>query len=51
MNELVNDLAHLGELNDLANLLSTHVIKVLPCELLLLFDFSEDLFWYPLILS
>ena len=51
MHELMNDLAHFRELDDLSNLLSGHVIEVRPSELFLLFNLPQDLLGYAVILS
>lgn len=51
MHEFVDDLAHLGELDDFSDLLRTHVIEVLPGELFLLLDLPENLLGDPVILS
>ena len=51
MNQLMNDFAHFRELDDLANLLSGHVIEMRPSELLLLFDLSQYFFRKALVLS
>ena len=51
MDELVDDLAHLGELDDLAYLLCTHVVEVLPRELLLFLDLPQHLLGYALELT
>ncbi len=50
MYELVNDLAHLGELDNLADLLRTHVVEVLPGKLFLLLNFAEYFFGNAVIL-
>jgi hypothetical protein len=50
MNQLVDDLPHLREFDDLADLMSGHVIEVLPCKLLLLLNLSEDLFRHAMVL-
>lgn len=47
----MNDFAHFRELDDLANLLSGHVIEMRPSELLLLFDLSQYFFGEALVLS
>ena len=50
MHKFVYNLAHLRELNNFSNLLSTHVIEVLPCELFLFLDFPENLLGNTVIL-
>jgi hypothetical protein len=50
MHKFVYNLAHFRELNDFSNLLCTHVIEVLPCELFLFLDFPENLLGNTVIL-
>ena len=47
----MNDLAHLRELDNLSDLLSTHIIEVLPGKLLLLLNLPENVFGDSLVLS
>ena len=47
----MNDFAHFRELDNLANLLSGHIIEMGPSKLLLLFDLSQYFFWKALVLS
>jgi hypothetical protein len=51
MDKLVDDLAHLGELDDLSDLLGAHLIEVGPCELFLLLDFPQDLLRDAMVLT
>ena len=43
MDLIKHSLAHFWEVDDLTNLLRTHLVEVMPLELGLLFDFASDI--------
>lgn len=50
VHKFVDNLAHFRKLDDFSDLLSTHVIEVLPCELFLFLNFPKYLLGNSMIL-
>ena len=51
MNQLMDDLPHLGELDNFSNLLRTHIVEVRPSKLFFLFNLGKHIFGNSLELS